>query len=180
MRALAPPDVESELSYAYLHAVASHAGVACAVSGRHADNRGVDAHLTAWGPFEGGGFLTEVDVNVQLKATVKRPADDGEHLSFFLDEVSRYDDLRRETVSVPRILVVLFLPDDAQQWLHHSPEQLVLRRCAYWQSLRGAPATTNGSGVTVKLPKAQMFTPTSLRDLTARLSRYDFPKYPAS
>ena len=179
MRALSPPNIESELSYAYLHAVASHAGMACSVGSRHEDNNGIDATLTAWGPFTNGGYLTEVTIKVQLKATVAVPADDGTSLSYFLRGVSRYDDLRVESVANARILVVLFLPANAPEWLTHSHEQLALRRCAYWQSLRGAPETSNGSGVTVKLPKSQMFNAQSLGDLAVRLSKQDFPCYPA-
>jgi hypothetical protein len=178
VRPLAPPDIESELSYAYLHAVASRSGASCVVAGRHLDNRGVDALLTLWAPFEGGGPLTEVSIHVQLKATLQHGADDGASLSYFLEEPKQYDALRSETVATQRVLVVLFLPRDQGDWLHHTPEQLILRRCAYWQSLRGAPVTTNTSGVTVKLPKAQMFTPEALRGLAARLSRFDFPRYP--
>lgn len=178
MQALSPPNIESELSYAYLHAVASKAGMACNAGVRHEDNNGIDATLTAWGPFNNGGYLTEVDIKVQLKATIAVPADDGANLSYFLSGVSRYNDLRTPTVNAARILVVLFLPADAQDWLNHSEEELALRKCAYWQSLRGAPATTNGSGATVHLPKTQMFTPQALTDLAARLSRPDFPVYP--
>jgi Domain of unknown function (DUF4365) len=178
VQALSPPNIESELSYAYLHAVASHAGMACRVVSRHEDNNGVDAILTAWAPFENGGYLTEVDIKVQLKATIAVPADDGANLSYFVKGVNRYNDLRIETADVARILVVLFLPAGAQEWLNHSADQLALRRCAYWQSLRGADPTTNGTGETVKLPKAQMFTPKALSDLASRLSRRDFPRYP--
>lgn len=178
MQALSPPNIESELSYAYLHAVASHAGVACSVGSRHEDNNGIDATLTAWGPFANGGYLTEVTIKVQLKATIAVPADDGIAFSYFLNGVNRYDDLRTETVSSARILIVLFLPADAQEWLNHSADQLALRRCAYWQSLRGAPQTSNRSGATVKLPKNQMFNAQALNDLATRLSRPDFPRYP--
>jgi hypothetical protein len=178
MQALSPPNIESELSYAYLHAVASKAGMACSVASRHEDNNGIDATLTAWAPFDNGGYLTEVDIKVQLKATVGIPADDGTRLSYFLSGVSRYDDLRTETVDAARILVVLFLPADAQEWLSHTAQELAMRRCAYWQSLRGAPPTTNTSGETVYLPRAQMFTPQALITLAARLSRRDFPVYP--
>ena len=179
MQALSSLNIESELSYAYLHAVASHAGIACSVGSRHEDNNGIDATLTAWGPFSNGGYLTEVTIKVQLKATTTEPADDGENLSYFLRGVNRYDDLRTETVANARILVVLFLPADAQEWLNHSPGQLVLRRCAYWQSLRCAPTTANGSGATVKLPKAQMFNPQALKNLATQLSHSKFPLYPA-
>lgn len=51
MQALSPPNIESELSYAYLHAVASYASMACNVGNRHEDNNGIDATLTAWGFF---------------------------------------------------------------------------------------------------------------------------------
>ncbi|HEV7832484.1 MAG TPA: hypothetical protein VGP09_03725 [Caballeronia sp.] len=46
--ALTAVNRESELSYAYLHAIASHAGVNCKTSNRHDDNAGIDAMLTGW------------------------------------------------------------------------------------------------------------------------------------
>jgi hypothetical protein len=180
MQSLSPPNIESELSYAYLHAVASNAGMACRPGSRHEDNNGIDAALTAWGPFNKGGYLTEVDVKIQLKATIATPPDNGQNLSYFLSGVNRYNDLRAATVDVARILVVLFLPKDANEWLSHSADELALRKCAYWQSLRGAPATVNESGATIYLPKAQMFTPQAIGELCVRLSCRDFPVYPAA
>jgi hypothetical protein len=122
--------------------------------------------------------LTEVDIKVQLKATIAEPTDDGLNYEYRLQGANRYNDLRSETIGIARILVVLFLPRDAAEWLNHAPDQLVLRRCAYWQSLRGAPEITAGS-VVVKLPKAQHFSPDSLTQLVSRLSSLDFPIYPA-
>lgn len=109
MRPLSAENVESELSYAYLHAVAAHAKVGCEVAGRHDDNAGVDAKLTGWGPFPGGGYRNEVDIKVQLKATKQQPAIVGNCWSYSLRGIARYDDLRTEAVSTPRILVVLSL-----------------------------------------------------------------------
>ena len=40
MGLLPPIEIESELSYAYLHAVAARAGMSCEVSGRHTDKDG--------------------------------------------------------------------------------------------------------------------------------------------
>jgi hypothetical protein len=42
---LSMQNIESELSYAYLHAVASRCGIICESSGRHTDDAGVDAVL---------------------------------------------------------------------------------------------------------------------------------------
>jgi len=177
MPQLTQQNVESELSYAYLHAVASRTNMACQVASRHADDAGIDASLTAWAPFPDGGYLTEVDLNVQLKATIQPPADDGTSYSYFVRGVKRYDGLRQETVATPRILVVLFLPADAGQWLSHSEEELVLRRCAYWVSMRGAPPSDNETGATVNIPKSQTFAPDDLIGLVARLCRRDIPVY---
>jgi len=38
---------------------------------------------------------------------------------------------------VPRILVVVTVPAVAQEWLSQSEEEMVLRHCGYWISLRG-------------------------------------------
>lgn len=176
MRPLSPPNIESELSYAYLHAVASKVGMACRPGCRHEDNNGIDAQVTAWPPFVDSKTLTEVDIKVQLKATIAEPADDGRNYRYRLQGLNQYNDLRSETLSVARILVVLFLPRDAAEWLKHSPEQLAIQRCAYWQSLRGAPEINAGS-VVIKMPKNQEFSPAALDGLAERLSRREFPEY---
>ena len=104
MRPLSANNVESELSYAYLHAVASAAGAACSVTTRHEDNSGVDAKIVGWGPFPNGGYRHEVDLKVQLKATTATPSTVSKCLSYFLRGVPQYDDLRSAAVSTPRIL----------------------------------------------------------------------------
>jgi hypothetical protein len=69
MPLLPPNEVESELSYAYLHAVAASAGMEACVLGRHADKLGIDAAVTANDDFGEGAVLTDITLHVQLKAT---------------------------------------------------------------------------------------------------------------
>lgn len=176
MRPLSDNDIESELSYAYLHAVAAKAGMGCRMTDRHEDNHGVDAQITAWGKWP-LTCIEEVTLNVQLKATQKQPADDGTSLSYFLHGAERANHLRSESVAIPRFLVVLFLPQDARDWLRHSPAELVLRRCAYWVSLRGATPPESKTGWTVRLPKRQMFHPAELTNLVEQVAQGHFPKY---
>lgn len=179
-------DVESELSHAFLHAVAARARMSYSTAGRLEDSAGVDAVLTAWAPFEFGqapdGFeetcLQEVTIHVQLKATTKKLAEDEESVSYPLAGIPRYNDLREERLTVPRILVVLLLPRKPEAWLKVTPKQLVLQGRAYWQSLRGAHSSENSSSQTVKLPKSQMLTPANLANLAARIARNDIPRYP--
>jgi hypothetical protein len=178
MQPLSPNNVESELSYAYLHAVASAAGAACSMGSRHEDNAGVDAKIVGWGPFPNGGYRKEVDLNVQLKATTTTPSTRSEYLSYFLKGISRYDDLRSDALSTPRILVVLFLPGTNKcDWITHTKDALSLHKCAYWVSLKGAGSSGNDSGETVYLPLSQRFDTMGLIDLFAKISRQEVPLY---
>jgi Domain of unknown function (DUF4365) len=76
-----------------------------------------------------------------------------------------------ECVATHRILVVLFLPREDLKWLVHDVESLVIRKCAYWVSLRGAPDPTNRRGETIKIPKVQSFSPENLKKIMTQLSR---------
>jgi hypothetical protein len=177
MSPLSDENVESELSYAYLHAVAAHSHVSCGSVTRHEDNAGVDASLTGWGPFENGGYREEVDIKVQLKATVVQPIEKDGSFSYFIKGTARYDVLRKTTLSTPRILVVLFLPREKEKWITHTDDALSLHKCAYWVSLAGAGPSTNGTGQTVYVPKSQRFDVGGLSALMSMISRNELPKY---
>ena len=178
MKPLSSNDIEAELSYAYIHAVASKAGVGCKVGSRHDDNAGIDAELTGWGPFPKGGYRQEIDVKVQLKATIKQPVEYvGGFLPYSLAGIARYDDLRSEAISTPRILVVLFLPENDDEWLTLEEDALILRKCAYWVSLRGARPSTNSTAQTIYLPKSNVFDPVGLITLMTSLSHNHIPEY---
>lgn len=163
-------NIKSELSYAYLHAVASRAGIGCEVTGRHGDAAGVDATVRARERFGPNSKYTDFTAEVQLKATSDEPAQVDDMYSFWL-ALDHYNKLRTVEVAAPRILVVMFLPKDPLEWLQHSEDALIAKRCAYWVSLRGAPASDNKSGQTIYLPKRNVFSVDALRSLMATFSR---------
>ncbi|MGC1685382.1 MAG: DUF4365 domain-containing protein [Candidatus Acidiferrales bacterium] len=165
-------DIEAELSYAYLHAVAAAARMGCSVTDRHLDNAGVDASLSAHDQFDADSILTDITLHVQLKAT-SRPTPIGDGRYSYPLEAKQYTKLRRITTVPYRILVVLFLPEDANEWLQHSQDVLSMKRCAYWVSLRGAPETGNTSSVTVRIPASQVFSPEGLWNLMVRISKQE-------
>lgn len=179
MALLPSNEVESELSYAYLHAVAAQARMSCSVATRHEDNMGIDATVRAVERFDKDSILTDLTLDIQLKATLKKNfRQKDEKISYFLREISRYDKLRKKTVAIPRILVVLFLPDDSEEWLVWSEESLSMRECAWWVSLYGAnPVKETKTGTTVYLPTNQPFNPKQLRDIMTRLSKEETLNY---
>lgn len=181
MKPLTIQNIECELSYAYLHAVSAAAGVGCEVAGRHDDNAGVDARLTGWAPFPNGGYRREVDLKVQLKATIRNPSiskfNGEEYLSYSFSGISQYNALRSESLSTPRILVVLFLPQEQEEWLGHSHDALSMKKCAYWVSLRSAPESTNATAQTIYFPRTQCFDRDGLLGLLGDISRGEVPSY---
>ena len=170
-------DVEANLSYAYLHAIAARAGATCRVGDRDEDNKGIDASLRIYGPFANAVYRKTIQIDIQLKATIGTPADKGDHLSYSFKGKARYDNLREPCESTPVFLIVMFLPDEPARWMEHSPDALLLRKCAYWVSLRDAPEFTNETRQVVYLPKSQVVTPEALHALAGRIAVNDFPRY---
>ena len=154
---LAPADREEALSRAYVAAVAAGAGYTLAE--QNFDRDGVDFQVRA-------GGVMRPSLDIQLKATVRLGQGGDDELRYPLRR-RNYDLLRQETL-VPRILVVLDLPRDEEQWISISAEELVMRRCAYWADIAGSPETTNRETVTVTIKKQNRFDVESLKDLMDR------------
>jgi hypothetical protein len=157
---LSQNDREEALSRAYVTAVAAGAGYVTAEP--KLDRDGVDIEIHA-------GGMSRPQLNVQLKATINL----GEaHSGTYRYALRRrnYDLLREETM-VPRILVVLALPTVEADWLSITPDQLILRRCAFWASLAGCPETQNNESVTVSIPDKNLFNVDGLKALMERARR---------
>ena len=169
-------NIEAELSYAYLHAVASRAGFECVVAGRHSDQAGIDAVLRVRERFGPESLLTNFTIEVQLKATSREPILKAGRYSVAL-QVDHYGKLRDASRASPLLLVVLFLPASPEQWLVHSEEHLLTRRCAYWVSLREAPPSESSVKQTVYIPKINCLSAEGLRALADRISRGEVLTY---
>ena len=169
-------NIESELSYAYLHAVCSKAGLSCKQGDRHDDGAGVDAEIIYRGKLK-HTYLTEIQLNIQLKATTTQPVVSGKGFSYFLQGIERYDKLRTNDSSIYKILVVLFLPENSDDWLNCSEEELVMKKAAYWVNLYGAPAVNTTSGTTIYIPTSNILTPEALVNLVNLAVNDNIPEY---
>jgi hypothetical protein len=170
-------DVESELSYAYLHAVASYAGFSCCVTNRHLDNQGVDARIDLDGRrLADDSRYTSMTLDVQLKATIRELPTESGRFSFSLP-IHQYEKLRSPNTANPKLLVVLRLPKDKNEWLTVTTHSLIARRCAYWCSLLGAAQSMNTSEQTVHIPESQALTKKALVEIMTQCSRGERPRY---
>ncbi|WP_436490341.1 DUF4365 domain-containing protein [Chitinophaga sp. ARDCPP14] len=169
-------NVESELSYAYLHAVASKAGMNCKVENRHGDNYGTDALVDYFAPIP-NTYRTDVSLRIQLKATTNIQSETSTHFSYSFRGIDQYDKLRSNRGEPHRLLVVLLLPNSDNEWLSCSIDELILRNAAYWICLYNAPASTNQVSQTIYIPKTNLLTPDSLVAICQEIGQGNIPTY---
>jgi hypothetical protein len=129
----------------------------------------VDAEITVARQLDPHAVTTEFPLHVQLKATSQLLASVDECLSFPLD-VGLYNKLRSRANFIPRLMVLLQLPESNSQWLMVSSDGMVAGGCCRWVSLRNAPDVKNSSTVNVRIPMANVLTPDTLIELARRFS----------
>lgn len=161
--------MQEALSRAYVQAVAATAGFRVQ-EGPQPDDDSVDLTIADRGP---GGTVRSPKLDVQLKCQLGRPA----HLtSWGYDlKAKNYEDMRHTDLQVPRILVVVVVPEDVAAWLEQDEERLLMRHCAWWVSLRGLAESSNKNTVRVQLPETQWFDVQGLTDIMARIRQGGLP-----
>ena len=159
---------KEQFSRAYVQAVAACAGYAW--SSPSVDDDSVDITLHERG---GRGTVRSPKLELQLKCK-EAPIPNEPAFSFFVP-IKNYDDLREVSLAVPRILVVVLVPEDPNEWLKQSEEELAMRRCGYWISLRGLQPSGNQTGQTVHLSRTQSFSVLSLTEMMQRIGQGELP-----
>jgi hypothetical protein len=153
-----------QFSRAYVKAVASVAG--CKLEWNTVDDDSVDGTLKRRNT---QSAVRSPCLDFQLKCTAQDCLQaDGVHFPLSL---KNYNDLRPENLAVPRILIVILVPLEIENWTLHTEAELALRRCGYWISLRRCPATPNISTKTVTFPRIQTLDPSSLCGIFLRLEQ---------
>jgi hypothetical protein len=155
---------KEQFSIAYVRAVASVAGFAA--SKPDVDDDSEDLILAGRVV---DGIPSRPKIALQLKCTSEDVLRQDEVV--YPLRRKNYDELKLTGLMVPRLLVVVHIPESEDEWLQHSEDGLVLRRCGYWVSLLGMPETTNTSQVAVRLPRTNVFDVAGLRSLMVRAAR---------
>jgi hypothetical protein len=142
-------DLQSEFSLAYVRAVAHAAGLGVQEAGRLMDGHGVDLLLYRT---DAQGLRWEF--RAQVKSWTGTPF--GDPFPYDL-RAKNYNDLAQLLQQVPIVLLLVVVPSDPADWVVHSEQELLLRHCGYWLSLRGSEPTVNEHTVRVLVPRSQVF-----------------------
>ncbi|MCU0549313.1 MAG: DUF4365 domain-containing protein [Leptolyngbya sp. Prado105] len=152
---------QEEFSYAYLDAIAAVAGYALQVKGRALDNAGIDISVEV--PGEIGRVLSpRFDAQVKCISDSSIIRDEFVHYAL---AVHNYRRLIHPNPSCHQLLILVFVPRDTANWLDITEDQTLLKKCAYWISLKGAPPTQNTETITVQVPRKNLLTPNTLQTI---------------
>lgn len=154
---------QEEFSKAFLHALSAISG--CDYSKPNTDYDSVDAVIAA--DLQGKAFKSP-RIEIQLKCQKTDFSELGEHISYELG-IKNYNDLRAQT-ALPRLLVLVQIPKERNDWISCNATELILNHYAHWTSLAGSPETPNTRSVTIKIPRANQLSKNTLLELLQKVA----------
>jgi hypothetical protein len=161
---------QESLSRAYIQAIASRCGLNC--SFRDFDY-GIDVTVHLIQRRENRYVESGFNLDIQAKSTFNATLN-GTHVVYDM-EAKTFNDLREPDVGTPRILVLLVQPEIENDWTGMTENELMLRRCAYWLSLKGREPTTNKETIRVSIPRTNLFSVEALQGIMTRLRNGEEP-----
>lgn len=155
-------------SYAHIHAVASVAGFSVQLKSRPMDSAGLDLLVEVPGSLE-TGTVAYPKFEAQVKCTAVQSTIKEDTINFPL-EVKNYNQLRISNPMIPLILIVVLVPENLNDWAEVRDTETIIRKCAYWLSLKGCDTTANTDKITVRIPRDQIFSPDALSQIMTKIA----------
>jgi len=160
---------QEQLSKAYINAVVAHAGHTFS---EPQDDYGVDGSMHKIASSANGRrYDSGIVIDVQLKATTDWTLQDD--FVVYDVEAKTFNDLAirfQEDRATEMILAVLCLPQDENEWLSITNEQLILKKCCYWCKISDQ-STNNTSSKRIKIPKDNLFSPEAVIELLEKVAK---------
>jgi hypothetical protein len=150
---------QEALSRAYIQAVVGKVGMSFSFANF---DYGIDLTINDIIELNGHYFESGFRLDVQAKSSVNAKVEND--IVTYALEVKAYEALRVNS-RIPRILVLLALPTQESEWAEQDEERLILRKCAYWISLKERGPTTNEARITIRIPRTNVFTFEGLRTI---------------
>lgn len=157
---LPPSAMQEELSKAYVHMVASAAGLT--LLDWKTDYAGIDVTVKSLVNYPCvGGFQPLFDL--QLKCTYQdNNSAAGDTFSWSVDERT-HAKLTHPNRSVPATFAVMVIPEEPGVWLSHNREGVLARSHMYWLRGRDFPEMPKGQqSKTLTLPKTNLLTASAM------------------
>jgi hypothetical protein len=166
-----PTSHQEVFSRAYINAIISGAGFG--ITSMYPDLYGTDIGVAS--DIE-GNKCSSPRLEIQAKSTIK---DDDPESEIFSFQIKRkyYDELRKKHL-VPKILVVVTVPENVEEWLNQTEKSLTLYKCAYWKLIEGQPERndiTIETKLEIPIERSQRFTVDALQGIMRGIAGGTFP-----
>jgi hypothetical protein len=158
-------DLMEALQASYVRAVAAAAG--CVIAGKPEIDEGVDIVLTHTADAHQAEHVARLEI--QMKSTSDFDGASNDYISASMTR-KRWNYFCTSDPTIDKIIVIMFIPRDQQDWTIASHDTLSVRHCAYWVNIAGEPETAQDH-ITIKAPTSQIFDDVALCDMMERIGQ---------
>lgn len=162
--------VMESLSRAYVQAIAGSSGLNLRIEQNTQEfDYGVDGTFYPIKRLGSKLVNSGFPIDFQLKATTNWKAN-SEHIIYDMeaDAYNKIVDRNNEPKAIPTILILLCLPKNRDEWIENNEDNLLLRKCCYWDKLNGE-LTEHKQSVRINILRTQQLTTQSLLDLLEKV-----------
>ncbi|WP_043623626.1 DUF4365 domain-containing protein [Ensifer sp. ZNC0028] len=167
--------LQESLSIGYVTATAAAARINLAIKREH--DYGVDGTFLAMaqrlqgidadGNEEYRYVESGTKIDFQLKCTTKWEFR-GDNVAWKI-KAQTYNDLVSRPAYAPLFLVLMCLPQDANDWLSSTEQQLILKHCCYYAEIAGPRLANENSSKLIEIPRANLLTPDAVLRLLSEM-----------
>ncbi len=163
--------IKEDVSISYISALCAYSGIAYEIV-RH-DEDSTDGILRKRISLDDGRKY-DAELRVQLKSTssTSQYTDNGDTITYRL-KVKNYNDLCLPSTT-PIILGLLILPENQDEWINWSTEELILKGCMYWASFYGETESKNKGNVSVTIDKQNVINDKTLQDILNKIAKEEW------
>lgn len=163
---------KEDLQISYISALCAASGISYDTQ-RH-DGDSTDGIIKKRITFHDGLFYDSA-VRIQLKCTSSpsQYEDKGEYISYKL-KVKNYNDLCTPSTT-PIILGLLILPEDENDWVKWSTEELLIKGCMYWADFSTQQKSENSETVSVRINKENIINQETLSEILEKIAKEEWP-----
>ncbi len=147
--------IKENLSRRFIEIIANRKGF---ITTKPDQDYGVDLIVTEVNQIIRDGkrrFLSGRSVELQIKATT-RVEYEVDLIKYDL-EVKNYNDLiDKKKYLTKQILILFVLPENEEEWLTLTEDQLIIKKCAYWYYPEENERSSNDEKIRIKIPKSNL------------------------
>ena len=163
---------QEDIHISYITALCASADISYEKQGH--DDDGTDGIIKKRIAFPDGGFF-DSQLRIQLKSTSSpsQYSESDDMISYRL-KAKNYNDLCTPSTT-PIILGLLVLPENSDDWVQWSPEDLLIKGRMYWADFSSSEKTDNQSTINVNIPKTNIVNQAFLLEILEKIAKEEWP-----